>query len=163
MPKWETSTTSIVQDPLDGDMDSVRALRDTYAADVVSLFVENAGDCGLGYVIATVGNAFESYAFSVVKRSCATGYYSFGHELGHNMGATHDWYPMDVGAYPYSHCFVKVTPTAPAMPAHGDGLQGRMLGCRTPRLHACAVLLQSECQLPGRWRRDGRRQRPPTG
>jgi len=105
-----------LQDPGDGDMDNVHTLRDTYAADVVSLFVENVEPCGLGYVMTTVGNAFESYAFSVVKRSCATGYYSFGHELGHNMGATHDWYVNDAGAYPYSHCFVKVTPTAPAEP-----------------------------------------------
>ena len=28
--------------------------------------------------------------FSVTKYSCATGYFSFGHELGHNMGAHHD-------------------------------------------------------------------------
>jgi hypothetical protein len=29
-------------------------------------------------------------AYSVVKTSCATGYYSFAHEIGHNMGCQHN-------------------------------------------------------------------------
>jgi hypothetical protein len=28
--------------------------------------------------------------FSVTAKSCATGYYSFGHEIGHNIGANHN-------------------------------------------------------------------------
>ena len=28
--------------------------------------------------------------FSVSRYSCATGYYSFGHEIAHNLGAKHD-------------------------------------------------------------------------
>merc|ERR1712126_311772 len=30
------------------------------------------------------------YGVSVVKKSCALGYYSFGHEAGHNLGADHN-------------------------------------------------------------------------
>jgi hypothetical protein len=47
--------------------------------------------------------AFAPNAFSVVERSCMTGYYSFGHELGHNMGLNHARVdPVGTGAYSYS-------------------------------------------------------------
>ena len=75
----------------DGFMDGVHALRDTYKADMVSLIGTGytGGACGIAYVgNATVG--FAPNAFSVVSLSCMTGYYSFGHELGHNMGLMHD-------------------------------------------------------------------------
>jgi hypothetical protein len=44
-----------------------------------------------GYLMDRVTLGFHGHAYSVVPRSCATGNYSFGHELGHNMGARHDW------------------------------------------------------------------------
>jgi len=57
-------------------------------ADAAALLIEdnNTGYCGVAYTGVT------SYcgAFSVTKRSCATGYYSFGHEIGHNFGAKHN-------------------------------------------------------------------------
>ena len=46
---------------------------------------------------------FEKYAFSVVLRTAATGYYSFAHEFGHNIGSHHDWpTTSDIGVYKYS-------------------------------------------------------------
>jgi hypothetical protein len=64
--------------------------------------------CGVGYLMSNVSTAFASSAFSVVQRDCATGYYSFGHEMGHNMGAHHDRYAAknENGAYAYSHGYV---------------------------------------------------------
>ncbi|MBW3021336.1 zinc-dependent metalloprotease, partial [Candidatus Woesearchaeota archaeon] len=77
----------------DGCLDDIHTWRNTHAADAVSFWVENGGDyCGIAWLMSTVSSSFESYAFSVVARSCATGYYTFGHELGHNMSAHHDWY-----------------------------------------------------------------------
>ncbi len=96
----------------DGFMDNVHALRDTHAADVVTLIVENGGGyCGIAYIMTTVSTAFEDSAFNVTARSCATGYYSFGHELGHIMSARHDRYadPTDNSPYTYNHGFVNVT------------------------------------------------------
>ena len=117
MPKWETSTTTSNCRTLSMAIWTMCARCATRMPPMSSAYSSKMlGTVDLGMSGRTVGNAFESCAFSVVRRSCATGNYSFGHELGHNMGATHDWYPMDVGAYPYSHGFVKVTPTAPAMP-----------------------------------------------
>jgi len=53
-------------------------------ADLATLLVKKAGYCGF----ANYFNA--QYGVSVVKKSCALGYYSFGHEAGHNLGADHN-------------------------------------------------------------------------
>jgi peptidyl-Asp metalloendopeptidase len=92
--------------PSDGFMDSVHALRDQNKADIVSLWIEDGGNfCGIGYQLETVASWFEQYAFNVVVRDCATGNYTFGHELGHNMGARHDWIQdqTDNAPYTYNH------------------------------------------------------------
>ena len=89
----------------DSCLDQIHTWRDTYGADLVCLWVEDGGSfCGLAWVMTTVSNAFESSAFSVVDRGCATGNLSFAHELGHNMGATHDRANTSIqGAYDYSY------------------------------------------------------------
>jgi hypothetical protein len=99
-----------LRDTSDGFMDNVHTLRETYAADLVSLWVENGNYCGVAYKMSTVNSGFKYWAFSVVARSCATGIFAFGHELGHNMGADHDWYVDDsIIPYTYSHGYVDLT------------------------------------------------------
>jgi hypothetical protein len=88
-------------------MDGVHTLRNDTCADAVVLLVGDSASCGIAYVMTTIFPGFESHAFSVVSTNCATGYYSFGHELGHNMGARHDWY-VD-GSDTYAHGFVNAT------------------------------------------------------
>ncbi|MBL0141451.1 MAG: VCBS repeat-containing protein [Betaproteobacteria bacterium] len=82
----------------DGFMDQAHALRNAHGADIVSLWgvFPSADGCGLGYQMATESSGFESVAFNVVAWDCATGNYSFGHEMGHNMGLRHDSY-VDAG------------------------------------------------------------------
>jgi len=77
-----------LQEPNDSHLDSVHPLRDARKADLVSLWVENGseGACGIAFIMNVVSPTFAPFGFSVVRRKCATGYYSFGHELGHNMG-----------------------------------------------------------------------------
>ena len=74
----------------DGHMDELHALRDQYGADLVSLIDKQSGYCGLAYRMTTMSPFFASSAFSIVNHNCATGYYSFAHELGHNQGLHHD-------------------------------------------------------------------------
>ncbi len=76
----------------DGFLDSVHTLRSQYAADVVVLIIDGATSayCGLAYLMTNLSVSFQSLAFSVVAHDCATGYFSFGHEIGHNMGSQHD-------------------------------------------------------------------------
>jgi len=83
----------------DGYMDNVHSLRNTYAADMVGLIVENGGDyCGMANrIMATAATAFQ-----VTARNCMTGNYSFGHEFGHLQGARHDRY-VDTSSTPYAY------------------------------------------------------------
>ncbi|MDP6941406.1 MAG: M12 family metallo-peptidase [Planctomycetota bacterium] len=89
----------------DGKMDNVHTLRDQYGADVVSLFVNGSQYCGIAYLMTNVSHSFESNAFNVVSRSCATGYYSTGHELGHNMGSAHDRANAGGASHSYAYGF----------------------------------------------------------
>src|SRR5688572_1987452 len=91
---------------VDGYMDNVHSLRDSFNADLVSFFIEGNQYCGIAWLMYSPSISFESNGFSVVAQSCATGYYSFAHELGHNMGSRHDTY-VDTNntPYPYSHGF----------------------------------------------------------
>jgi hypothetical protein len=99
---------SRIRNTSDGYMDNVHSLRDTYCADEVVLIVaDGGGSCGIAYMMTTVSASFESWAFAVVDDGCATGYYSFGHELGHNMSAHHDWYvESSTSPYTYNHGYV---------------------------------------------------------
>jgi peptidyl-Asp metalloendopeptidase len=94
-------------------LSTVSALREQYGADLVSLWVSTSENiCGIGYELANVTSsptALSGSAFSVVELDCATGYYSFGHEMGHNMGAHHAKDDLNadgsvpMGVYPYSN------------------------------------------------------------
>ena len=83
----------------DGYMDGIHSLRNTYGADVVVLVVETLSACGRAKAIM----ASATTAFAVTKRTgCMTGYYSFGHEIGHLQGAHHDLY-VDTNDTPYAY------------------------------------------------------------
>ena len=86
----------------DGYMDNVHTLRDTYRADLVSLWTTTGG--GIAWLMSTVSTNFESHGFSVTNQQWATSNYVFAHELGHNMGAHHDRNNAgSQGAYSYSY------------------------------------------------------------
>lgn len=94
---WDRTITRLAG-KTDGYMDNVHTLRDTYKADMVVMIVEDGAWCGLANAIM----ATESGAFALVSRTCATGYYSFGHEMGHLQGARHDRYVDSTENSPYA-------------------------------------------------------------
>ena len=59
----------------------IHNLRDQYGADLVGLVLNNAQLCGASPMYYND----EYYGFFSVSRSCMTGYFSFGHEIGHNL------------------------------------------------------------------------------
>lgn len=74
----------------DGYIDEVHALRDELKADLVCMITNSMlGLCGVAYQMTEASASFESSAFSVVHRSCASAL-TVPHELGHNMGCKHD-------------------------------------------------------------------------
>jgi hypothetical protein len=97
---------------------NVAWLRDAYGADLVSVIrpfsMKQGGLCGTGWVGAANGSPIVLYreqGFSVVGDGRDGSYYcsayTFAHELGHNMGNTHDRATVakqdgNRGAYPYS-------------------------------------------------------------
>jgi hypothetical protein len=89
----------------DGFMDQIHIFRDQARADLVMMILDETdltdSLCGLAYLQTSVVNAFESFAFGLVVESCVLGNFSFAHELGHNMGARHDWF-VDPDTTPYA-------------------------------------------------------------
>merc|ERR1712157_427500 len=69
----------------DGQLDYVHTWRDQYGADVVAMLIDDPQYCGLGYL-----GPRKDLMFSVTAWNCATGLYTFGHEIGHNFGCNHD-------------------------------------------------------------------------
>lgn len=71
---------------------TVAAVRDAYAADMVSLITESGGGfCGIARLLGNEDPvAFGSRAYQVTARSCAVGNLSYPHEHGHNMGLQHN-------------------------------------------------------------------------
>ncbi|MCK7594776.1 M12 family metallo-peptidase [Pseudomarimonas salicorniae] len=101
----------------DGYLDSVHSLRNQQTADVVMFFINNSSSCGLASAIG----ASATTAFAAVHWDCATGYYSFGHEIGHLQAARHD--PAnDPSTTPY---------------AYGHGYQAPSKAWRTVMAYAC--------------------------
>ncbi len=114
----------------DQHMNSVHSLRNTYYADLVSLIEVSSQYCGIAYHMNPVGSYFRDWAFSVVAHDCATGYYSFAHELGHNMGARHDWF-VDVGVTPYSyaHGYVNTVARFRTIMSYKNECDARRISC----------------------------------
>lgn len=78
-------------------MDEIHAQRNTYLADVGVLLTDGNSGCGNGTI-----HASSTSAFVAVGADCATGNYSFGHELGHLFGARHNP-EKDSSTSPYSY------------------------------------------------------------
>ena len=82
----------------DGYMDSIHTSRNNTAADVGVLLINNTSYCGLASGIGSTA----STAFAAVYWDCATGYYSFAHEIGHLQSARHD-IASDPSTSPYAY------------------------------------------------------------
>lgn len=108
---------SALRGTTDGAMDNVHTLRNTYAADVVVLVVNDSEACG----VASTIKATATSAFAVAHYSCITGYYSFGHEVGHLQGARHDRFvDGSTSPYPYGHGFIPSTKTWRTVMSYGN-------------------------------------------
>ena len=85
-----SSRTMLLQfQTMKGDSTTLRG-----TADAAVLLVNSFSACGIGYL-----NTIRSgITLSVTEKSCALGYYSFGHEIGHNIGLYHN---REVTTNPY--------------------------------------------------------------
>ena len=126
---WDI-TLDRLQRTSDGYLDNVHTLRDAYCADEVVLIVNDNAWCGLAYMMASVSPSFEDSAFALVHHDCATGYYSFGHEMGHNMGLRHDWYVDNaITPYTYAHGYVNAPDRWRTIMAYGSDCDAQGFSC----------------------------------
>lgn len=74
----------------DGKLDSAHGLRDKEKADFVKLVVDDRDPdrCGIAY-LSPKSSTPAAFAFSVTRWDCISPNYTFGHELGHNLGLAH--------------------------------------------------------------------------
>ena len=92
--------------PDDGFLDELHPLRDLQHADLVTLVgTGTRGGCGIAWLMEGADNtAFEAFAFNYVATPCISPNYTFGHEIGHNLGCRHapDDPSLGEGAFDYS-------------------------------------------------------------
>ena len=109
----------------DGWFDHVHDLRDVFAADIVHLIYDfdPGKSAGIAWVPYEMDASSESKAFSLSNRRSWDGITA--HELGHNMGLSHDRYTvLQNGSirnepYPHSHGYVNQRVFEPNAPATG--------------------------------------------
>jgi hypothetical protein len=77
----------------------VRDLRDQYQADLVGLILNNPQSCGASPMYYND----EYYGYFSVSRTCMTGYYSFGHEIGHNLVCSRNFHLTESISVPLSN------------------------------------------------------------
>jgi hypothetical protein len=115
-----------------GALSNVAALRNAYAADLVSLWVHYPSPqyCGIAWMMTTISASFAPNAYNAVDDQCVSPNYSFAHEMGHNMGAGHDWF-VDSGTLPttYAHGYVYAPGAWRTIMAYNDSCVAQRLSC----------------------------------
>jgi hypothetical protein len=106
------SFVSFLNSAQNGSISGLSDLRDTNGADLVVVLVDGDDSaCGLGFLMSTVSSTFAPFGYSVTQTNCATGNFTFGHEIGHNMSARHDRAndSTDGSPFDFNHGFVDDT------------------------------------------------------
>ncbi|MFC5571477.1 reprolysin-like metallopeptidase, partial [Lysobacter yangpyeongensis] len=151
--------------PVPAALQPLRAARETYGADLVSLVrdfrtPENQG-CGVAWILGfqqqPIDQSWSDFGYSVVSdgsdydETDKSNYYcrdeTFAHELGHNMGSAHDREtskgdngvldPDEYGRYPYSFGHKTSVGNFFTVMAYGDSGQTSYRVFSNPRITFC--------------------------
>jgi hypothetical protein len=104
----ETGTTtdlSRFRSTTNRHMTEVHGDRNTYGADLMCLIIEQSSQfCGVAYLMTNESTGFASSAFGVTVRGCLDSD-TLTHEMGHNMGCSHDRNNANNAVKPYAFGF----------------------------------------------------------
>ena len=118
-----------LRNPTDMQLDDVLTMRDLYAADAAVLITEK-GDCGDSVPMADMDNSLADHAVAIATLDCSRNSYTVPHELGHVMGARHEWATdQGVKPFPYSHAHIQPYPTNPLQFKPWRTIMGSKPGC----------------------------------
>ncbi len=112
----------------DGFMDEVHAIRNTFGADIMSLFVRIEDTGGLGWRLSSSGGN-PDFGFNLNRVQQVASGLTLIHEVGHNMGNAHSRTQNSSaataagGLFQYSAGFQNSTSNYHTVMAYSDGLQ----------------------------------------
>ncbi len=89
-----------------GTLKELHNLRSSWGADLVHLIVFDStdGSCGVGWQPSRVAYAKMGFAVSAKANGCRDKF-TFTHEIGHNLGAGHNWEDSDKKNIPFNYSY----------------------------------------------------------
>ncbi|MBO6522857.1 MAG: zinc-dependent metalloprotease [Balneolaceae bacterium] len=115
------------EDGHNGFMQEVHGVRDTFGADIVSLFVKIEDTGGLGWRLSSSGGN-PSFGFNLNRVQQIADTFTLVHEIGHNMGNAHSRTQLESsasdggGLFHYSAGFQNTASNYHTVMAYSDGL-----------------------------------------
>ena len=97
---WEGMLKDFAASPI------INERRNASGADVAMLILNHSSYCGMAYMYPSA-----THAFGLVHYGCATGNYTFGHELGHIQGAGHNEQESSNPYFTYGHGYIHPSST----------------------------------------------------